>query len=74
MGGERAKAGKKNRKLGRNKTCCERYRKEDRETFNRMRRLRRHLRRQPNYEVAMLAFREAGGTADYLNSLQGEHP
>jgi hypothetical protein len=65
--------GKKGRKFGHNKKVCEAYKKSDRERINKRRRLRRHLRRLPNDQVAMKAFTEAGGTDKYLNSLQPNH-
>ncbi len=43
--GKARKGGKKNRKYGRNKVFCERYRREGREEINRQRRIARHKRR-----------------------------
>lgn len=48
MGGIRAKKGKKNRKLGNNKVYCTRYKNEGRQEINKIRRMKRHLRKFPN--------------------------
>ena len=48
MAGQRAKSGKKNRKVGRNKDSCKRYSVEGREARNRKRRIRRTLKSQPD--------------------------
>lgn len=45
MAGNKAKGGKKNRKFGRNKASCERYRKEGRREKNKARKQARHQRR-----------------------------
>lgn len=42
------RSGKKGRKIGRNKVKCDLYRKQGRRERNKLRRLRRHVRRQPN--------------------------
>lgn len=49
------KGGKKNRKYGRNKKFCERYRLEGRREKNRKIRLARHLKRFPDDGVARRA-------------------
>jgi len=51
------KGGKKNRKHGRNKTGCERYRREGRREKNKARRLRRHLRHNPQDRTARFALK-----------------
>lgn len=43
-----AKGGKKGRKIGRNKICCATYRAENRREKNRIRRIKRHVRKYPN--------------------------
>lgn len=43
-----AQTGKGQRKAGRNKIPCQRYRNEMRQEKNKLRRLRRHLKRHPN--------------------------
>lgn len=60
-GGRAMKRGKKNRKWGRNKKSCEDYRREDRERLNRIRRLRRHLKKLPEDRCAYNALRRAHG-------------
>lgn len=55
MASTKQKAGKKNRKHGRNKLFCERYRREGRREKNKAIRLRKHLRRHPRDTVAMQA-------------------
>jgi hypothetical protein len=45
--GERAKGGKKNRKVGRNAKWCERYRLSNRRERNKLKRLNKHLARHP---------------------------
>lgn len=45
------KKGKKNRKFGRNKVVCAKYRADNREEINRKRRTARHLRNNPNAVV-----------------------
>lgn len=42
------RGGKKNRKWGRNKKFCERYRAEGRREINKAARLARHLKHHPN--------------------------
>lgn len=53
MAGIKAKGGKKNRKHGRNKKSCERYRLEGRAGKNKTRRLKRHAKRHPNDSQAV---------------------
>lgn len=52
MGGLKAKKGKKNRKFGNNKVYCTRYKNEGRQEKNRIRRIKRHIKKQPNDLVA----------------------
>lgn len=52
MAGQKAKGGKKNRKLGRKKAGCEKYRREDRETKNRARKMARHIKKYPGDKQA----------------------
>lgn len=59
MAGIKAKGGKKNRKVGRNAKYCERYRAEGRWLKNKLRRLRSHLKRQPNDRQALKALEAA---------------
>jgi hypothetical protein len=49
------KGGKKNRKHGRNKKWCERYRAENRRAKNKAKRLARHLKHHPNDRQAARA-------------------
>jgi len=49
---KRAKKTKKNRKHGRNKVWCEVYRREGRREKNKCKRLRKHIVRHPNDNVA----------------------
>lgn len=65
--GRKAKSGKKNRKWGRNKAFCERYRREGRQELNRIRRIKRHLRKYPNDLQAIMAL-EASGEAAPLST------
>ena len=46
MAGTKAKGGKKNRKHGRNKVFCAKYRAENREAKNKARNVKREERRQ----------------------------
>lgn len=46
MAGQKAKGGKKNRKHGRNKVFCAKYRAENREAKNKARNVKREERRQ----------------------------
>ena len=48
------KKGKKNRKFGRNSNFCTRYRAEDRRAKNKVRRVKRHLKRFPNDKQAKI--------------------
>lgn len=52
MGGLKAKKGKKNRKFGNNKVYYTRYKNEGRQEKNRIRRIKRHIKKQPNDLVA----------------------
>jgi hypothetical protein len=47
--GQAPKKGKKNRKHGRNKNACLRYRNEGRQERNAKRRLKRHMKAHPNW-------------------------
>lgn len=53
--GRKAKSGKKNRKWGRNENSCARYRAGGQQEKNRVRRIRRHLKRFPNDRQALRA-------------------
>lgn len=55
--GGKPKGGKKNRKHGRNKAFGERYRREGRREKNKARRLRRHLRHNPQDRMARSALK-----------------
>lgn len=46
MAGQKAKGGKKNRKHGRNKVFCTKYRADNREARNKARNVAREARRQ----------------------------
>lgn len=59
-----ARGGKKGRKIGRNKVKCERYLKQGRWERNKLRRLRKHVRHQPNDDEAKAA----------IETLRLEHP
>lgn len=48
MAGVKSKGGKKNRKWSRNKLFCAKYRTEGRQQKNKLRRIARHLKLQPN--------------------------
>ena len=48
---QKASGGKKNRKVGRKKTYCEAYRRENRGEKNKAYRLIKHIARQPNDKV-----------------------
>ncbi len=52
MAGSGAKKGGKNRKYGRNKRFCDRYKIEGRETKNRARKMSRHLKKYPDDKQA----------------------
>ncbi len=74
MAGERAKGGKKGRKIGRNKAYCKVYAAIGRETVNKRRKLRQHLRRSGEQDgVAMTAFLLCGGSLDYLRLIHSNH-
>jgi hypothetical protein len=52
---QKAKKTKKHRKHGRNKTRCDIYRREGRETKNKIRRLRKRVANHPNDKIAQAA-------------------
>ena len=52
MAGIKAKGGKKNRKFGRNKTWCERYRAEHRREKAKFRKITAHLTQHPEDAAA----------------------
>ena len=70
MAGLKAKGGKKNRKLGRNKRYCDRRKADGREAHNKLRRMRRHLRRHPHDQSGLSKFKAAGGSEMYLTTRQ----
>ena len=55
--GKQPKGGKKNRKHGRNRANCERYRREGRREKNKVRKLRNYVRRNPNDTQARSALK-----------------
>lgn len=59
MSGDKAKGSKKNRKFGNNKVYCTRYLVENRQAKNKIIRLNRHLKNQPNDNQAIKALRAA---------------
>jgi hypothetical protein len=61
MAGQKAKKGKKQRKFGRNAQYCATYAAAGIEARNAKRKLRRHLRRQPDDTQALRAFVQLGG-------------
>lgn len=54
---QKAKSGKKGRKIGRNKAYCEAYRRADRHRLSHVRRLTAHIERQPEDSLAQDALR-----------------
>lgn len=52
---KKTQKGKKNRKLGRNKAKCERYRAQDRRRKNKAKKIAKHLKKCYNDEVARAA-------------------
>lgn len=66
MAGTKAKGGKKNRKLGRNSVACKRYANEGRELKNRLRKMRKHLRRNKTDAQNLAAFKKFGGSEDAI--------
>ncbi len=53
--------GNKNRKYGRARIGCERYRRENRREKNKVRKLRRHLKNQPGDRAALAALKKLKG-------------
>lgn len=58
--GTARKKGKKNRGHGKNRIFCQAYMKSGQREKNKMRKLRKHLKRHPNDQVA-IAVMERGG-------------
>lgn len=54
---QKAKGGRKNRKVGRGKLSCERYRRENRRERNKARRLVKHMEHQPNDMCGAAAYK-----------------
>lgn len=52
---KRAKSSKKNRKYGRNAVSCLRYKNSHRREHNKLRRLKKHLKKCPNDATALAA-------------------
>lgn len=52
MAGIKSKGGKKNRKYTRNLKCCERYRAMGVRIINKIKKLKRHMKRLPNDKQA----------------------
>lgn len=55
---QKAKGGKKNRKVGRSKTYCQWYRNHNIREKNKVRKLRKHVKRQPNERVGLQRLRD----------------
>jgi hypothetical protein len=53
MGRIAAKSGKKNRKHGRNKEFCKRYKAENRRHKNKIKKLKKHIKKFPNEKNAV---------------------
>ena len=58
---KKQKGGKKNRKLGRNVKYCTYYRQANIEAKNRLRKMRRHLKKNPNDQANASRFEALGG-------------
>jgi hypothetical protein len=59
--------GKKNRKYGKNSKYCKLYRDLGLRERNRLRRMRRHIRKNPNDTVTYQRFFSFGGKPEYLH-------
>jgi hypothetical protein len=71
MAGQKAKGSRKGRKIGRNEAYCKRYVAMELDAKHKLRRMRRHIRKTDYTDLAAMAlFKTAGGTDDYLRSLQ----
>lgn len=70
MAGTKAKGGKKNRKLGRNKNACAAYVREERQKKNKIRRMRRHLRalRHAHDAQGRSLFKQLTGSLDAIDT------
>lgn len=64
-------ADNKNKKYGRMKTVCKQYLSEGKQEKNRKRRMKRHLRKNPDDVAGRVEFEKSHGKADWPLTCQG---